>query len=198
MVPFLFSFPENGTKTEPPQNPEIVLFLIERGFSSVYKSYLSVLNSFYINSTTKQKIRFFGLFLVPFPENGTKKCLVPMKIAFFCGELLNMCPYTLNRYTKTFAKQFKFFSLCFSLVLFLFSFPENGTKTEPPQNPEIVLFLIERVFYSVYKSYLSVLNSFYINSTTKQKVRFFGPYLVPFLENGTKKCLVPKKIAFFL
>ena len=109
-----------------------------------------------------------------------------------------MCPYTLNRYTKTFAKQFKFFSLSFSLVPFLFSFPENGTKTEPPQNPEIDLFLIERGFSSVYKSYLSVLNSFYINSTTKQKVRFFGPYLVPFPENGTKKCLVRMKIAFFL
>ena len=108
-----------------------------------------------------------------------------------------MCPYTLNRYTKTFAKQFKFFSLCFSLVPFLFSFPENGTKTEPPQNPEIVLFLIERGFYSVYKSYLYVLNNFYINSTTKQKVRFFVSYLVPFPESRTKKCLVPKKIAFF-
>ena len=83
MVPFLFSFPENGTKTEPPHNPEIDLFLIERGFSSVYKSYLSVLNSFYINSTIKQKVRFFGPVLVLFPENGTKKCLVPMKIAFF-------------------------------------------------------------------------------------------------------------------
>ena len=198
LVPFLFSFPENGTKTEPPQNPEIDLFLIERGFSSVYKSYLSVLNSFYINSTIKQKVRFFGPVLVPFPENGTKKCLVPMKIAFFCRKLLNMCPHTLNRYTKTFAKQFKFFSLRFSLVPFLFSFPENGTKTEPPQNPEIDLFLIERGFSSVYKSYLSVLNSFYINSTIKQKVRFFGPVLVPFPENGTKKCLVPMKIAFFL
>ena len=55
-----------------------------------------------------------------------------------------MCPHTLNRYTKTFAKQFKFFSLSFSLVPFLFSFPENGTKTEPPQNPEI-----ERGFSSV-------------------------------------------------
>ena len=108
-----------------------------------------------------------------------------------------MCPYTLNRYTEIFAKQFKFFSLCFSLVPFLFSFSENGTKTEPPQNPEIVLFLIERGFSSVCKSYLSVLNSFYINSTTKQKVRFFGPYLVPFPENGTKKCLVRMKIAFF-
>ena len=71
-----------------------------------------------------------------------------------------MCPYTLNRYTKTFAKQFKFFSLCFSLVPFLFSFPKNGTKTEPPRNPEIVLFLIERGFSSVYKSYLNVLNNF--------------------------------------
>ena len=109
-----------------------------------------------------------------------------------------MCPYTLNRYTKTFAKQFKFFSLCFSLVLFLFSFPENGTKTETPQNPEIVPFLIERGFSSVYKSYISVLNSFYINSTTKQKVNFFGPYLVPFPKNVTKKCLVPMKIATFL
>ena len=102
-----------------------------------------------------------------------------------------MCPYTLNRYTKTFAKQFKFFSLCFSLVLFLFSFPENGTKTEPPQNPEVVLFLIEKGFSSVYKSYLSVLNSFYINSTTRQKVRFSVPYLVPFPENGIKKMWFP-------
>ena len=194
----MFSFPKNGTKTEQSQNPEIVLFLIERGFPSVYKSYLSVLNSFYITSTIKQKVRFFGPVLVPFPENGTKKCLVPMKIAFFCGKLLNLCPHTLNRYTKTFAKQFKFFSLCFSLVLFLFSFPENRTKTEPPQNPEIVPFLIERGFSSVYISYLSVLNSFYINSTTRQKVRFSVPYLVPFPDNWIKKNVVPMKIAYFL
>ena len=84
--PFLFSFPENGTKTEQSQNHEIVLFLVEKGFSSVYKTYLSVLNSFYINSTIKQKVRFFGPVLVPFPENGTKKCVVPMKIAFFFVE----------------------------------------------------------------------------------------------------------------
>ena len=116
----------------------------------------------------------------------------------FFGKLLNMCPHTLNRYTKTFAKKFKFFSLSFSLVPFLFSFPENGTKTEPPENPENVLFLIERGFSSVCMSYISVLNSFYINSTTKQKVSFFGPYLVPFPENGTKKCLVRMKIAIFL
>ena len=65
---------------------------------------------------------------------------------FFCGKLLNMRPYTLDRYTKMFAKKFKFFSLCFSLVPFLFSFPENGTKTEPPQNPEIDLFWLKEVF----------------------------------------------------
>ena len=122
--PVLVPFSQNGTKSEPPQNPEKLFFLIENSFPSDYKSYLSVRNCFHINSSTEQKIRFFGPVLVT-----------------FC---------------------------------------QNGTKTEPSQNPEKLFFLIENSFPSDYKSYLSVRNRFHINPSTEQKFRFFGPVLVPF------------------
>ena len=76
-------FPKTGPKLNNPRIPKLFFFLVEKGFSSVYKSYLSVLNSFYINSTTIQKVMFFGPYLVPFPENGIKKCVVSMTIAIF-------------------------------------------------------------------------------------------------------------------
>ena len=90
--PFLVTLPENGTKTEPSQYPKKFLFLIEIHFSSVYKSYLSVLNRSYSSSTTEQKVQFFGPVLAPFPKNVTKKCLVFMKIASFSWKVVESVP----------------------------------------------------------------------------------------------------------
>ena len=142
MVPL----PENGTKTEPSQYPKKVIFLIEICFSSVYKSYLSVLNRFYSSSTTEQKVHNFGPVLVLFPKNGTKKRLIVMKIASFPWKVVENVPNNLKLPSENGCVVFSCFSIRVGLVPFLVPFPENETKTEPPQNPEIVIFFLKDLF----------------------------------------------------
>ena len=81
-----------GPKLSPHNIPKRFFFFIEIYVSTVYKSNLYVLNRFYSSSTTEQKVQIFGPVLVPFPKNGTKKCVVFMKIASFSWKLVENVP----------------------------------------------------------------------------------------------------------